>query len=237
MADLNPNRSNVNVDLEDDGGDLNLVQNGEVASRINVTQHGNVIMYEFRDMLTPLLTGTSDNAVMKTAPGTTTLESRMVPQNEPIVPVSVHLIAVPDVTNTAQAGGASTITLNAADPAVGNAYAGYTIKIVSGTGAGQTRDVSGNIALTKVATVSVPWATIPNATSVYELYQPGNIDKWVVTTMTLSNPSTSAIGLTLTPPNGAWPAPPQGSSLPRLDINLSQVKYMAQAQANRDYRV
>lgn len=78
------------------------------------------------------------------------------------------------ITGTAQAGAASTITLAASGPsATDDFYNSGVVFIVSGTGAGQSRVVSDYVGGTKVATVSPPWGTAPDATSVYLLvYQP-----------------------------------------------------------------
>jgi hypothetical protein len=68
---------------------------------------------------------------------------------------------------TAQTGGASTITLGSGESATDGAYVNGTITITSGTGAGQTRTISAYVGATRIATVSVAWTTIPDATSVY----------------------------------------------------------------------
>lgn len=68
---------------------------------------------------------------------------------------------------TAQAGGASTITLDASASAVNDFYAAHFIQILSGTGAGQTNFISAYVGSTKVATVRTAWATIPDNTSVF----------------------------------------------------------------------
>lgn len=72
--------------------------------------------------------------------------------------------------NTAQAGAASTITLDASASATDNFYNGEEIKIDSGTGAGQTRTVLSYVGSTKVATVDRAWATNPDATSVFTIF-------------------------------------------------------------------
>jgi len=68
---------------------------------------------------------------------------------------------------TAQAGGASTITLAATASDVDDFYNGYDIEITSGTGSGQTRSVSDYVGSTRLATVSSAWTTQPDGTSVY----------------------------------------------------------------------
>jgi hypothetical protein len=73
-------------------------------------------------------------------------------------------------TGTAQAGSTSTtIKLDAGASAVDNQYNELICYIVSGTGAGQSRTVIGYVGSTKVAMVDAAWATIPDATSVFQL--------------------------------------------------------------------
>lgn len=78
------------------------------------------------------------------------------------------------VADQATAGAASTITLPGLATNVVDQYRGWVIRITAGTGVGQTRlilsntvEMAGNI----VATVHSPWDTVPDATSVVELYK------------------------------------------------------------------
>lgn len=68
---------------------------------------------------------------------------------------------------TAQAGAAGTITLVATASAVNDFYNGMLVLILSGTGAGQARQVIDYVGATKVATIEPDWATNPDATSRY----------------------------------------------------------------------
>lgn len=72
-------------------------------------------------------------------------------------------------SGTAQAGGASTITLRAGASAVDSFYNNMTVRIVSGTGAGQEGKVASYVGATKVATMTAAWGVAPNATSVYDV--------------------------------------------------------------------
>jgi prepilin-type N-terminal cleavage/methylation domain-containing protein len=74
-------------------------------------------------------------------------------------------------SSTAQAGGANTITLSSASSAVAADYVGKTIRIIAGTGTGQSRTITAYDGTTKVATVDSNWATgkIPDNTSSYSL--------------------------------------------------------------------
>lgn len=74
---------------------------------------------------------------------------------------------------TAQAGGATSITLAAGAPSGTDYYANQIVAIVSGTGAGQVRLVTAYNGTTKVCTVDRAWVTNPDATSQYLLTAQG----------------------------------------------------------------
>ena len=71
--------------------------------------------------------------------------------------------------STAQAGGASTITLAATASAVDDAYRGMRIRTIGGTGAGQSRIGSTYAGASKVLTVSEAWTTPPDVTTTYSI--------------------------------------------------------------------
>ncbi|MBU1692298.1 MAG: hypothetical protein KJ958_05525 [Gammaproteobacteria bacterium] len=73
------------------------------------------------------------------------------------------------VTGTAQAGGASVVTLAAGASAVDNFYRSLTIRTTGGTGSGQSRVIASYVGATKVATVSEAWTTPPDATTTYSI--------------------------------------------------------------------
>lgn len=75
----------------------------------------------------------------------------------------------PIITGVAAAGGANTITLSAGASSANNFYNTNIISITSGTGAGQIRTIANYVGATKIATVSVAWTTVPDATSVFEI--------------------------------------------------------------------
>ena len=78
---------------------------------------------------------------------------------------------------TAQAGAASTITLDASASSTDDFYNGCKVRIVSGTGAGQERQIVDYVGSTKVATIysagppaqGSQWVTNPDNTSVFEI--------------------------------------------------------------------
>jgi len=70
-------------------------------------------------------------------------------------------------SDTAQAGGSDTITLDSGALANDDIYNGSTIRITGGTGNGQKRVISDYVGSSKVATVSVAWTTQPDATSTF----------------------------------------------------------------------
>jgi hypothetical protein len=70
-------------------------------------------------------------------------------------------------TGTAQAGGASSITLRSGASSTADYYANQAIFIISGTGSPQTNKITAYNGTSKVATVETAWATQPDNTSVY----------------------------------------------------------------------
>jgi hypothetical protein len=85
-----------------------------------------------------------------------------------------------DVTGTATAGAASTITLAAGASAVNDFYKGMVINITAGTGNGQKRMIASYIGSSKIATVTPVWTTPTDATSQYiigknSLYRPTSL--------------------------------------------------------------
>ena len=76
----------------------------------------------------------------------------------------------------AQAGGASTITLDTGANSTNNdIYSGNVVAILAGTGAGQNKVITGYVGSTRVATVDSTWVVNPEATSVFALYPQGII--------------------------------------------------------------
>ena len=73
-----------------------------------------------------------------------------------------------DTWPTAQAGAATTITLAASSSATNDAYSGWYLEIMAGTGAGQVRQITNYVGSTKVATVAA-WDTNPDNTSTYRM--------------------------------------------------------------------
>lgn len=70
-------------------------------------------------------------------------------------------------SNTAQAGAAGTITLDASASAVADFYKGMMIYLDGGTGVGQARLCTAYNQTTKVATIVPNWATNPDVTSTF----------------------------------------------------------------------
>jgi hypothetical protein len=103
--------------------------------------------------------------------------------------VARHWTVAPDGTSTyavygdnqalfvhiglAQAGGASTITLQSTASATDNIYVGQVIRILSGTGDDQIRLITAYNGTSKVATVDRAWTTQPDSTSYYATLQSG----------------------------------------------------------------
>lgn len=70
-------------------------------------------------------------------------------------------------SNTAQAGAAGTITLDASASATDDLYNNAVVYLTGGTGAGQVRRISDYVGSTKVATVVPNWTTTPDNTSTF----------------------------------------------------------------------
>lgn len=81
----------------------------------------------------------------------------------------------PTDIGTATAGAASTITLRAGAVATDDYYNKQLLKIVAGTGAGQSEYISDYVGSTKVATMAANWKTNPDNTSVYSIGPGGTI--------------------------------------------------------------
>lgn len=79
-------------------------------------------------------------------------------------------------SNTAQAGAAGTITLDAAASAVNDFYNDCWVFLTGGTGVGQARLISAYVGATKVASVIPNWATTPDATSTFAVLPQGRVD-------------------------------------------------------------
>lgn len=76
-------------------------------------------------------------------------------------------VAVTNADGTATAGGATSITLAVGSSATDDFYNDNVIRIVGGTGAGQSRVVTDYVGSTRVATVGSAWVTNPDNTSQY----------------------------------------------------------------------
>lgn len=83
-------------------------------------------------------------------------------------------------SGTAQAGGASSITLRAGASSSNSFYNGMDVRITSGTGSGQVGTVSAYNGTTKVATMASAWATPPDNTSVYTVLNTNGFDHYNV---------------------------------------------------------
>jgi hypothetical protein len=70
---------------------------------------------------------------------------------------------------TAQAGGASTVTLASGASATDDTYNNSTVTITGGTGIGQTRTITDYVGSSRVATVDSAWTTTPDSTSTYDV--------------------------------------------------------------------
>lgn len=83
--------------------------------------------------------------------------------------ITAGLVTAPIEIGTAQAGGASTITLAAGASATNNLYRGSRVVTTGGTGAGQSRAILSYDGGTKIAGIVPDWATNPAGDTTYEI--------------------------------------------------------------------
>ena len=79
-------------------------------------------------------------------------------------------------SNTAQAGGATSITLDASASATTDFYKGTWILLTGNTGVGQVRLCTAYDGTTKVATVAPAWATNPDVTTTFAILAAAGVD-------------------------------------------------------------
>ena len=72
-------------------------------------------------------------------------------------------------SNTAQAGGSNTITLDSGASSTNDIFNGSVIRTTGGTGSGQTRAISDYNGSSKVATVSLNWTVTPSSDTTFEI--------------------------------------------------------------------
>lgn len=112
------------------------------------------------------------------------------------------------ITGTAQAGGASSITLAAAASGTNDIYNFERIFLIEGTGAGQSRLITAYNGTSKVATVNRAWTTQPSTDTVYSIVG-ADADMAAI-----SNDTTAADNL-----EAAFDGTGSTMTLSRLDIN------------------
>lgn len=78
---------------------------------------------------------------------------------------------------TAQAGGSATITLDSGASVSDNNYRGLRVVTTGGTGAGQSRVITGYVGSTKVATVDYAWEVNPDSSTTFALMPVGDVGR------------------------------------------------------------
>lgn len=128
--------------------------------------------------------------------------------------------------NTAQAGGASTITLDSGASATNGFYNTCYVRITGGTGVlGEQRRITAYVGSTKVATVDSAWTTPPDATTTFSVSDAPNsfdIDGLTgsirylnflfasTTTRKITVSTSTWSGVNIGPNDSIWPGPPVG---------------------------
>lgn len=111
-------------------------------------------------------------------------------------------------SGVAQAGGSTTITLDAGASATNNLYQNEVIFIRSGTGAGQSNIISSYVGATKVATVGSAWAVNPDNTSTFSIMSFGPVIAAV----------SGTVNANVTQWNGSAVAVPNVAGVPKVDV-------------------
>ena len=107
-------------------------------------------------------------------------------------------------SNTAQAGAAGTITLDASASSTSDFYKGDIIYLTGGTGVGQYRICTAYNGTTKVATIAPNWATNPDNTSTFAVLPKGMADLQTILAAAVST-STAQLGVNTVNAGGtAW---------------------------------
>lgn len=107
-------------------------------------------------------------------------------------------------SNTAQAGAAGSVTLDASASSTTDFYKGCIIYLTGGTGAGQARLCTAYNGTTKVATVTPNWATNPDATSTFAVLPLGSADVQAIVGAVVST-TTAQLGVNAVQAGGtAW---------------------------------
>lgn len=107
-------------------------------------------------------------------------------------------------SNTAQAGAAGSITLDASASATTDFYKGSWIFLTGGTGVGQVRLCTAYNGGTKVATIAPNWATNPDATSTFAVLPAAGVDLELIANAAVST-STAQLGVNVVQAGGtAW---------------------------------
>lgn len=164
----------------------NTVQTGDSFARIGAAGAGLTALGDSRIAnLDAAVTTRSTYAGADTA-GTTTLLGRL----SAVRAVNLDILSLRNAT--AQAGAAGSITLDLSASATNSIYNGLWVVIESGTGAGQSRLITGYTGATQVATVAPNWTTNPDSTSVFGLFPAAKI-----TGVTLTDTVTTYTGNTV----------------------------------------
>lgn len=140
---------------------FDLYGDGSVFEVSSVNAAGTASTIAFRN-----LTGITGGTIIKGHVSGTTIEGYVQRASDSRWRINT---ASNTITGTAQAGGASSITLAAGASGTNNLYNNWKVTITGGTGSGQTNTVTAYNGTTKVATVQNAWATPPDNTSTYSV--------------------------------------------------------------------
>jgi hypothetical protein len=151
----------------------------------NLSEFWTAIGNKLRPSLTVTVTIAMEVLAPATAPMVITEQvrfgERLSPEEEKIRPqtqaefFSINGRVTEVHSGTAQGGAAGpppTITLANSATAIDDFYNGMHLETTAGTGSGQVRTIIHYVGATRVATVDLPWTTVPDNTSAYAVNAP-----------------------------------------------------------------
>ena len=159
----------------------------------------------------------ASQAVTKSATTLISVNNTRAPTTFPVIAYTGY--ASTD-SGTATAGAATTLT-DSSKAWTANVYAGFLVRITSGTGAGQTKAISSNTAT--ALTVVSAWTVNPDATSVYSIW-------YSAASMRLDNgTATAGAATTLTDSSKSWVTNQWANQLVRIatGTGFGQVRTIA----------
>ena len=172
-----------NSDLATGAAGINLTEPTGFASGFFAQLVGNEVVYDAASGGTTFEIDASNNTVDLLVDGILVQASADANATATVADYELAINRAANGDNdSAQGGGAGTITLAATASAQDDYYAGWTIRVTSGAASGDTRTVTAYDGTTKVATVDTNWTGAPVLGDDYCLTDPDTLPQYVAAT-------------------------------------------------------